>query len=359
VIRYFTVKRGKSLVEVNVAQLRDEITAASNEFNTRSPTLYANYSVDRRMEKRLSDIKRLLATNEPDDIKQAAEKLKAVELYFRTVREMWIHLETLPQPTVRVASLVTTLDLGVEGERVPAVRRALNLMDTVFDDGHADEGSTDLTARKKEIDDTAALLYELERSVRAAAALRNEAEEIDPEGWEPEEKKALEAHREALRKAVGEVVGAGSAEDVSKSMSAVVSASALIDGLVKRVHPSKHRSLLERLVEAGNAIGRRDVGAPEASPLTLDLPRDDTGGPPPPIEATAAQLRSRFAMTDRQMTLASGILAVFSGLLALYLTSSTWGAPEDYLKAFLWGSVVSEGVKYAAALAARTGLSTS
>ena len=55
------------------------------------------------------------------------------------------------------------------------------------------------------------------------------------------------------------------------------------------------------------------------------------------------------------MTMATGVLAVFSGLLLLYSTSATWGSPSDYLKALLWGSVVSEGIKQVTALVARTG----
>jgi hypothetical protein len=65
--------------------------------------------------------------------------------------------------------------------------------------------------------------------------------------------------------------------------------------------------------------------------------------------------RERFALNERRMTLASGVLAVFSGLVALYATSPTWGSPGDYLKALLWGTVVSEGVKQVTALVARTG----
>ena len=58
------------------------------------------------------------------------------------------------------------------------------------------------------------------------------------------------------------------------------------------------------------------------------------------------------------MTVTAGLLAVFSGLLTLYVTSPTWGAPGDYLKAFLWGSVVSEGTKAVAGLVGRTGVSS-
>ena len=46
----------------------------------------------------------------------------------------------------------------------------------------------------------------------------------------------------------------------------------------------------------------------------------------------------------------AGVLVVLrptgSGMLTLYFANPTWGAPADYLKALLWGSTVSEGLKY-------------
>jgi hypothetical protein len=56
------------------------------------------------------------------------------------------------------------------------------------------------------------------------------------------------------------------------------------------------------------------------------------------------EITIRLYRFDFAMTLVTGFLAVGSGFLALY--SSTWGTPADYLKAFLWGSVTSEGLKY-------------
>jgi hypothetical protein len=49
---------------------------------------------------------------------------------------------------------------------------------------------------------------------------------------------------------------------------------------------------------------------------------------------------------DRQMTYVTGFLTIGSGFLSLYLASDHWGSPANYLEALLWGSVVSEGLKY-------------
>ena len=70
-------------------------------------------------------------------------------------------------------------------------------------------------------------------------------------------------------------------------------------------------------------------------------------------EGRAARARSALRLLDWRMTLVTGGVAVGSGVLALYYTDSGWGQPDDYLKALLWGSVVSEGLKYTTALATR------
>jgi membrane protein YqaA with SNARE-associated domain len=59
-----------------------------------------------------------------------------------------------------------------------------------------------------------------------------------------------------------------------------------------------------------------------------------------------------FQLDERRMTVISGLLAVGSGLLLLYFGSEAWGTPADYLKAFLWGSVISESAKEGAKIVA-------
>jgi hypothetical protein len=64
-----------------------------------------------------------------------------------------------------------------------------------------------------------------------------------------------------------------------------------------------------------------------------------------PEQGRWERLLVEFRVTETQMTFISGILAVSTGLLTLYSPTPTWGAPADYLKAFLWGSLVSETTK--------------
>jgi hypothetical protein len=67
----------------------------------------------------------------------------------------------------------------------------------------------------------------------------------------------------------------------------------------------------------------------------------------------AATQRVALTQRDRAMALIAGVLAVGSGLLALYVTDPAWGETSDYLAAVLWGAVTAEGVKLAAAIADR------
>ncbi len=61
-----------------------------------------------------------------------------------------------------------------------------------------------------------------------------------------------------------------------------------------------------------------------------------------------ARLSASFHLTSGRMTFLTGALAVGSGFLTLYFADADWGSPKDYLNALLWGSVVSEGIKFVA-----------
>jgi hypothetical protein len=58
------------------------------------------------------------------------------------------------------------------------------------------------------------------------------------------------------------------------------------------------------------------------------------------------RLTGSFKLTERQLLYLAAFLAVGSGFLTMYAGTTTWGTPIDDLKAILWGSVVSEGVKW-------------
>ena len=67
----------------------------------------------------------------------------------------------------------------------------------------------------------------------------------------------------------------------------------------------------------------------------------------------AARLLTAFRLTEWQMSVITGLIAIGLGFHTLYLTKAVWGTSADYLYAILWGSIVSEGLKYAAGLVNR------
>jgi hypothetical protein len=67
----------------------------------------------------------------------------------------------------------------------------------------------------------------------------------------------------------------------------------------------------------------------------------------------AASARMAFGIQDREMSLLAALLALGSGMVALYFAQAAWGAPKDYLAAALWGGGVSESVKLLGTLVSR------
>ncbi len=63
-------------------------------------------------------------------------------------------------------------------------------------------------------------------------------------------------------------------------------------------------------------------------------------------EETLEMAQRRLIVSQNIMTGISFLLAVASGMVVLYLNNPTWGSPLNYLTALLWGSTVSEGLKY-------------
>src|SRR5207249_972192 len=63
-------------------------------------------------------------------------------------------------------------------------------------------------------------------------------------------------------------------------------------------------------------------------------------------EGRMQRLQAIRNRTDLEMTLITGAIAIGSGMLALYLSKSAWGSSADYLGGLLWGTTVSQGIKY-------------
>jgi len=61
--------------------------------------------------------------------------------------------------------------------------------------------------------------------------------------------------------------------------------------------------------------------------------------------SAAQRLRAALGADDRIVAMVAAVLAVGSGMAALYLNAPAWGSAGDYVAALLWGSVTSEGIK--------------
>ena len=354
VTRYFTVKRGRHRNRLDLLELEEEIRAADDAFRKDiGEDAYSKYSLKKRLDARLADIEKRLARGEAEETKKARDDLDAVRSYFHTAQEMWDNLTRLPQTANDVARLAEDHEFSVYGERVPAVRQARRLLGTRFVDALPDEKSADLDARKKEVDDAAVLLDELVRDLPEAAKLRDEVAAGESDRDKAEER----THRTALQTALNGLVTATALAEARTHMGEVATEHGALLGYLP---PNRRKAA---------ALPPPDVRPADAEsgrPALVTEPPDDGevvaeqqeggdgGGPPAPSESSAAAWR-RFLAQERQMTMATGVLAIFSGLILLYFASPTWGTPGDYLKALLWGSVVSEGVKQVTALVARTG----
>jgi hypothetical protein len=70
-------------------------------------------------------------------------------------------------------------------------------------------------------------------------------------------------------------------------------------------------------------------------------------------ESRADRSQRRLARARAGWTVIAGLIAVGSGMTALYFTDPAWGTPGDYVAALLWGGTVAEGIKFVGALSLR------
>jgi hypothetical protein len=352
--RYFTVERPRQLIRNKSAELREKVIAASCRFWSDHHKLYGKYSVWRRMKEKLAAIEEKNESPDAEDRKQAAADLTAAQTYFEDVRGLWRQLPRLSEAADSVERIVDTLGLGLTGEDVPSVVRALELLNTRFVRGGADADSAELKARRSDVDTALARLEAQAVALPNAAELRTTADAVTEQpGWSDEKRKSLSTHKDALHTALNKLITATSADDVRSNLATLSSEAAEIFRLSEGPTPPRLRAAI---VDAEQAFPEEAaepeqhveiVLAADGVPLTQYVRRERR------TPRRASELTRRFMVTERQMTTLAGVLAVGSGLLTLYFPTATWGGPGDYLKAILWGSVVSEGIKYVTSLVGR------
>jgi hypothetical protein len=80
---------------------------------------------------------------------------------------------------------------------------------------------------------------------------------------------------------------------------------------------------------------------------TLDTETVEVTGP-----SRLTREQGAFAEREKIFTAIVVVLTLASGMLTLYLANPAWGTNQDYVKALLWGAVISEGAAYVAAILA-------
>jgi len=107
-------------------------------------------------------------------------------------------------------------------------------------------------------------------------------------------------------------------------------------------------SIRHQFASGGDANGN-------ANGKVLDKADKVVADVPVPVSRVGRAARAFAALraSDATLGVVAALLTAGSGMVALYLTNSTWGSSGDYITALLWGSAASEGVKAAAKLITR------
>jgi hypothetical protein len=350
--RYFTRSRARWLLRVALGQLVLRLDTAEHELRERSPDIARLYSIKRVVDARTREIQAQAATKEPDAVAQAEKDVEVLDSYVDAAERLWHTLERVEQGRAQVEDGVAKTGLGLSIAEVPALTNA----DELLREPGLDASDTDLgllTTKHEKASQTRDLLSKVAASLPDLQSTLTAAESISKQQLDKQQVAALGSKIDELRTAAKATIRASSPDAVATSLGSF---------------NDKWRDLNQWLA----TLKLKDDQPPPEIPVPPITPGPPAQAPAQPIapagkeDAAIARVLSRivpasvsqrFRRVDRQMTLAAGLIAGFSGLLALYSTSPTWGTPADYLKALLWGSVVSEGIKTITALVAKSGLS--
>ena len=278
------------------------------------------------MKARLTEIREVLAGDDPKKFELANTKLDAARKYFDRAAGLSEKEARLAELKDALSSAVTGLGIDLDGDNIYAVQHATEVLGEGFDSDSLDLSEKLLDDREAEVGGALLLVRALNsRMPRASDILR-----------EAKGKSVESAVREAARKLVRVDDEGKVADDFA----------ALEDALTpgKKGGPAAPEALVQ-LAAVAPSRGARAMHlafTPLRAVRQLLTP-----------ETPADEIEGRLRDLDRRMGTVSFVLAALSGLVVLYVPSATWGSPSDYLKAFLWGSVVSEGTKAVAAIVAK------
>lgn len=184
--------------------------------------------------------------------------------------------------------------------------------------------ATALEARRKEVEGLIAWLHSLAGVLAHALILMEDVENLIPAAKRGE-------YRKRLKLVAVAALSADKTEDLAAQEDEA-------DKLASEIHkpqvgPGMPETPADQPRDRRQTIpGRWGLGRRQPSPT--------------PEARQARRLQQLFDRNELQMTLLTGLLTVGLGLYNLYYKNPAWGTPADYLYAVLWGSAVSEGLKY-------------
>ena len=376
-------------------QLRQRARKLSNRVRTKfaETSSWQKWVPRERVDLRVKAIEQSL--DELDTTTEAEKQVESLNTYVEDSEQLLADVVALAAAVKTYDELWPTLELGVEAGEVSAAKRAKTLLNEGFDAPLPDTKGEELKAKATEVADQLALVEAATAAAKTIyiwlGRLKQQAENPPP-GAPPSD----ETKRKALEDAARKVVRATSVDDVEKAYaeanavapSAPAQPRALSDMITTR--PPAPTIEVDIPVRDGETPGNIDdifnfrlLNASGAVTWVFGDSRESLGtasdwnphkytktgsfdveahGPDGKLLATKTvkvtgpsregKDQAELAARDRVFTKVAVVLTVASGMLSLYLTDPAWGTSEDYVKALLWGAVISEGVAYVAAILA-------
>ena len=347
---YFQTERGASLQRIRYQRLRESLPKQDQEFSEKYPSLAKGdlkaVRVTPLATAWLDEVGKLLDAAKTDASKTDAAKasLDSLESYlaaFRLLRDKLVQLHAQRQD---MRSLIQDLvQLNLVSKSLPQHEEEIDVFEKIrtefneeFTYTSAAEALKDVEARRDRVAGYQDWLTALKQTLDVMTTYRQQADKIVPVIPTQAERRAK--LREGLQDAAELAIKAASRAAVDQQNDAADKIGQDIEKLDRETNPKTPRVPRDGAMQ-GRQGERRFLGLP-------DLGQEGQGDAAVSRTSSAAELQRLYELSERQMNAIAGVIAVGSGLLALYFSNPTWGSSADYLKALLWGSTVSEGLKY-------------
>jgi hypothetical protein len=333
VTRYFNQQRGEDALRLRSAQLLQKIVDDEARFQSAHKGLpFATYNILDLAEEWLRLVDRDIAQH---DVAGGGARLDRLATYADLFARFRERLKRLYELQSAAWERIKHGPFALNRNTVKVLREADKLFaEPLPGFPEEDEQGTQLKKYQARAETLIDWVSMMESYYESIVGFLEDAESIDKSQLEPEGQKQLQTQIAALRKAAHDVLLADSKDDLGSyyddAQAAINTIRELVEKTTDRILPSAAtRSLRSAKVTAESALERISE--------TLQLER----------------LLSSIRYKEWQMTIIAGLLTAGLGLYTLYLSKTVWGTTADYLYALLWGSVLSEGLKYGANIVSR------